>query len=166
MKIYLVQHAHTRPETEGSDRPLSQQGWRDIRKIAAFVSEQTGCNVSGICHSGKLRALQTAQVLDERLKTPEGSRAEDGLDPGDPPGIWAERLNARATDLMLVGHLPHLARLTGLLVCGDETRLPIRFTRAGIVCLDQNEDGIWSVTWMITPQIVRSSRWGSLGVEH
>ncbi len=45
---------------------------------------------------------------------------------------------------MLVGHLPQLARVTGLLVAGDAARPIVKFRNAGLVGLEQVADD-WSV---------------------
>ena len=55
---------------------------------------------------------------------------------------------------MLVGHLPHLSKLTAQLVCQDENRTIVDFPASGIVCLGREESGTWSVRWMVIPQIL------------
>ena len=55
-------------------------------------------------------------------------------------------------DIMLVGHLPHLSRLSSLILTGDKDRNVIDFKMGGVVCLKKSEDGKWSVEWMITPE--------------
>ena len=57
-------------------------------------------------------------------------------------------------NVMLVGHLPHLSRLSGLLISGDPDRKVVDFKNGGIVCLVRNEEGIWFIRWMIIPQIL------------
>jgi len=55
---------------------------------------------------------------------------------------------------MLVGHLPHLSRLSGLLISGDPDRKVIEFKNGGVVCLERDDEGNWSVVWIIIPQIL------------
>jgi len=54
---------------------------------------------------------------------------------------------------MLVGHLPHLSRLSSLLLVGDPEKNIIAFRMAGIVCLRREEEN-WSVSWMIIPDLL------------
>jgi phosphohistidine phosphatase len=54
---------------------------------------------------------------------------------------------------MLVGHLPFLDRLAGLLVTGDADRSVVRFQKGGIVCLVR-QDEKWVVGWMATPDLI------------
>jgi hypothetical protein len=57
-------------------------------------------------------------------------------------------------DLMLVGHLPYMAKLAGLLLCGDKEKTPIDFKMGGIVCLMRFDDGRWALEWMLVPDMV------------
>ena len=54
---------------------------------------------------------------------------------------------------MLVGHLPFLDRLAGLLITGDAERFVVRFQKGGIVCLVR-EDETWAVGWVVTPDLI------------
>ena len=55
---------------------------------------------------------------------------------------------------MLVGHLPHLARLAGLLLTEDAEEMPVRFGNAGVLKISSGQEG-WAVEWYITPACVR-----------
>ncbi|HUV30928.1 MAG TPA: phosphohistidine phosphatase SixA [Acidobacteriota bacterium] len=154
MNLYVVQHAVARPEEEDPSRGLSEEGRADIEKVASFASRYAGITAGTIVHSGKPRAEQTAAVLADHLRPAGGMTAADGLAPMDNPSVWAARLADTHEDTILVGHLPHLARLAGLLLCGNESRLPVAFENAGIVCLCRDDLGVWSVGWMLTPAIL------------
>jgi len=54
---------------------------------------------------------------------------------------------------MLVGHLPHLSRLTSTLIIDDEEKEVLKFKMAGTVCLEKNEKEKWSILWAIPPDI-------------
>jgi phosphohistidine phosphatase len=107
-----------------------------------------------IIHSGKTRARQTAETWSEAL----GIAVEeaDGLAPLDDPQIWAGRVALATNDVMVVGHLPHLAKLAGLLLVGDANRTVIGFRQGGLVGLEQTEAG-WSVTLVVPPDAARAS---------
>ncbi|MEE9594620.1 MAG: phosphohistidine phosphatase SixA, partial [Candidatus Hydrothermarchaeales archaeon] len=109
VNLYLVQHGEPKREEEDSDRPLSETGWSEIRKVAAFIAETVNIPVSTIFHSGKTRARQTAEALAKYLNPTEGVKEADGLKPLDDPLIWADRLAETKEDIVLVGHLPHLS---------------------------------------------------------
>jgi len=150
MFIYLVQHAEAKPESEEPQRGLSDKGMNDIRKVASFIGK-LNIQVDEILHSGKLRAKQTAEVLASALKV-KFSETE-GLAPLDPPEIWANKIKNIDRSVMLVGHLPHLARLCSLFLCGDKEKNIVSFKMAGVVCL-KKENNIWSLNWMVIPEII------------
>ena len=74
----------------------------------------------------------------------------EGLAPLDDPRIWANHVTEATGDVMLVGHLPHLAKLAGLLLVGDADRPVIEFRQGGLVGLDQSEAG-WSASLVVPP---------------
>jgi phosphohistidine phosphatase len=155
MFLYLIQHGEARREEEDPSRPLSDKGVQDTEKAAVYLS-RLGIVIKDILHSGKLRAKQTAEIIARSL-TPVGFRnlAEtDRLAPLDDPGIWEDRLRYMADDIMLVGHLPHLGRLSSLLLCGDREKTVISFKMGCVVCIERDGKGIWSVRWMVTPDIL------------
>lgn len=153
MFLYLVQHGDARREEEDPRRPLSEKGCQDVGRMAAHL-RRTKLRVDRIVHSGKARAEQTASILSGRIEVSGEISPIDGLSPLDDPWVWSERLRDMTGDVMLVGHLPHLGRLASLLLCGDAGRSVISFRMGGVVCLQRDGDGAWTVLWAIVPEIV------------
>jgi phosphohistidine phosphatase len=155
MLLYLIQHGDAKKEEEDPSRPLSNRGVEDVERAAAYL-KRLGIAVKDILHSGKLRAKQTAEIIARNL--PPGcfkSLSEtDGLFPLDNPGIWDDRLKYMSDDMMLVGHLPHLGRLCSLLLCGDEEKHILSFKMGCVVCMERDANGVWSVRWAVTPDIL------------
>jgi phosphohistidine phosphatase len=152
MFLYLVQHAEAKREEEDPARDLTVKGLQDIRRVAAFAG-QLSLAVTRIWHSGKTRAQSTAEVLAAALKPAQGMAATDGLAPLDDPGIWAARIGQVAENTVLVGHLPHLARLAALLLGGRTDSSVINFKMGCLVCLRRSENGQWGVEWMVIPDM-------------
>ena len=152
MLLYLVQHAEAKKEEEDPERGLTDKGYRDIARSAVHA-QKLGVKVSVIYHSGKKRAGQTAQVLADYLKPEKGATKTDNLAPLDDPAAWSKRISEMNEEIMLVGHLPYLAKLSGLLLCGVKERMFVDFKMAGIVCLKRFDDGRWALEWMITPEM-------------
>lgn len=153
MFLYLVQHAEAKREEEDPARPLSERGIQEATRVARHLA-RLPLPLAGIIHSQKLRARQTAELLFHHLKPLKGIREVDGLSPLDDPALWASRLESGSEDLMVVGHLPHLGRLAGLLLCGNASRQVIHFRMAGVVCLKRDGEDGWGIQWMVTPDIV------------
>jgi len=151
MRVYLVQHGLAVDEREDAERPLSSQGLEDVTRTAGFLSLFEKPKPARILHSGKLRAEQTAAMFAEAwggLPLEEDS----DLSPNDDPTIWSLHLAAMHNDIMLVGHLPYMQRLAGVLICGDACMTPVRFRNGGVACLEKAESG-WSVLWQINPTL-------------
>jgi phosphohistidine phosphatase len=154
MYLYLVQHAEAKQKEEDPDRSLTEYGLASIRRVSTYVARNTDVKVQTIIHSGKKRAHQTADVLAEALNPPKRPQVGKELDPMSQPWSWVERLAKIEEDIMLVGHLPNLRRLSDLLLCQDESKQVIEFQMGCIISFVRDESGLWSIRWMITPQIV------------
>src|SRR5437588_6819430 len=118
VRLALVQHGQAKAESEDPERPLTDQGVDEVTRVARHCVERLALRPTRVLHSGKTRAHQTAEIWARLLGV--DVEATDGLAPNDDPTIWAERVDAEAADLMLVGHLPHLARLAALLLTGTD----------------------------------------------
>jgi phosphohistidine phosphatase len=151
--LYFVQHAEAKKEADDPTRGLTDKGFRDIALTALFAHDQ-GVTVNRIYHSGIKRAQQTAQALADQVHPKDGMSEADWLAPMDDPKIWADRLSHMREDIMLVSHLPYLAKLASLLLCGDGSKNVVDFKNAGIVCLKRFDDGHWAVKWMLMPDMV------------
>lgn len=153
MKLYLVQHAEPKRKEEDPSRPLSNKGWKDIKKMAEYAKDHLHINIEQIVHSGKLRAKQTAEVLAEYL-TPKEVMIDENLAPLADPRVWQKNLAKRLKDIMLVGHLPHLGKLASILLIDYENKEVITFRMSCIVCIEREQESHWTILWMITPEII------------
>lgn len=152
MFVYLGQHGEAEREEVDPARPLTEKGRNDVRKVALFTAG-AHVRVERIFHSGKLRARQTAEILGGVLK-PSSIMGTDGLAPLDDPTIWAQRLQETTKDIMLIGHLPHLQRLAAVLLCGTTEKKAVAFAMGGIVTLERDDAGMWSLCWMVIPDLI------------
>jgi phosphohistidine phosphatase len=148
VRLYLVQHGRCLDEAQDPTRPLSEAGRREAASVAD-IARHFGVAVSRIEHSGKLRARQTAEIFDQALGPPGGVHARAGLAPGD--DVIAFARNQLDDGLMLVGHLPFLERLAGLLLVDDPGRRIYRMQNAGILALENDAEDVWSIRWAVTP---------------
>ncbi len=153
MLLYLVRHGEAKSKEEDPAQGLTEKGARDVRKVAAFAGA-AGLTTRRIFHSGKTRAMQTAQLLAEHIKPHEGISETDGLAPMDDPELWMKRILEKNEDIMLVGHLPYMGKFAASLLCGDRGKSIVDFKAGTLVCLKRSEDGAWSVEWMIVPEML------------
>jgi phosphohistidine phosphatase len=141
--LYLVQHGQAKPKDEDPERPLTDSGAGDVGRVARYAIQQLGVRPGRVIHSGKARAAQTAEIWGRLLNA--DVEQGDALAPDDDPATWVERLGPETDDLLLVGHLPHLARLAGLLLTGPSSRSVIMFRPGGLIALEPGDQG-WAVS--------------------
>ncbi len=149
MTLYLVQHAEALPEAVDPAKGLSPEGVRAVQALASACARH-GVTAREMIHSGKARAEQTAEILGEALGI--RPRAVAGLDPLDPARPVAAECNEQTDDLVIVGHMPFLGRLATLLLAGREDPLAIAFQRGGMVCLERQGPGEWTLLWTHFPR--------------
>ena len=154
MNLYLVHHAEAKQKEEDPERSLTDNGIACISRMAFFIARCTDIAVARIIHSGKKRALQTAEILAKELNPEKGIEQGLELNPISQPWSWVESLAQVEEDVMIVGHLPHLRRLIALLLCQDESNQIVEFKNGGVISLVRNESGMWTMRWMLIPQIL------------
>ena len=150
--IYLVQHGRAFDEKIDPERSLTPEGVNETNTIALHLAK-IGVSVDAIVHSGKKRALQTAEILARHLGV-ESVKAIEGLNPNDDPGLIAGRLSELGGRVMIVGHLPHLSKLASLLIVGNPSAQLIKFRYSGVVKLSLT-NGQWVIEWYITPELIK-----------
>jgi phosphohistidine phosphatase len=161
MDVYLVQHGQALAAEQDPERPLSEGGRAAAVKVADYLAapgtELIDPPIAEVRHSGKLRAEQTAEIYAQALCPHLSPATAEEMNPKDDPRVIYEELAAKLDldlALLLVGHLPHLARLAGLLLTGDAEKTPVRFVNAAVLKISSAPDG-WAVEWYVTPACVR-----------
>jgi phosphohistidine phosphatase len=127
-------------------RPLSSAGRAAVARLAADAAAR-GVRPDAIWHSGKLRARQTAELFWRASNPLAELSATRGLQPDDPPGWMRDRLAGEARTIMLVGHMPHLARLLHMLrrrPAGEAPDFPLH----GCVALEPEGEN-WKEIWRL-----------------
>ena len=154
MHAYLVQHGKAKSVEEDPNRSLSDVGREEVARVAEFL-RGLRITISLIQHSGKPRAEETAHILASSVRCTTGPCHTDGLDATEDPAATANFLNVYTDDILIVGHLPHLERLTSLLLTGNPDRHPVQFRNGGVVCLEKERNGTWSLVWAIVPDLLK-----------
>ena len=154
MHVFLVHHGKAKSVEEDSNRPLSDEGREELARVGDFL-RGLRLTVSLIVHSGKARAEETAHILANSVRSGTGPTHMDGLSPTDDPTTTVNFLNVYTDDVLIVGHVPHLERLTSLLLTGYSDRRPVQFRNGGVVCLEKTY-GSWSLVWAIVPELLKN----------
>lgn len=139
MKLYLVRHGHAPFMPNDYDRSLSEQGRAEVKRLAQRLSEYGASGVR-ICHSGILRAQQTADIIAQHFGTTLVQQIV-GLCPEDAVDVLLAQLATWQEDTLLVSHLPYLPHLLMALCRHGES---VEFHTAAAVCLESTKDG-WRI---------------------
>ncbi|MBN1103269.1 MAG: phosphohistidine phosphatase SixA [Deltaproteobacteria bacterium] len=148
MPIYLVQHGLALPAEVDPNRPLSSEGRGDVQRIAEYL-RKAGVAVGKVCHSGKLRAKETAEVFAGQIGE-GGVYQVGGMRPNDNVREFAAGLEEDNT--LYAGHLPHLERLVSYLTTGDENAGVVEFVNGGVVCMEKDNTG-YHIEWYLRPSL-------------
>lgn len=153
MKLYLVQHGEACAKEIDPERPLTNRGQVDVKRMAGFL-KQAGIKVDRVMHSGKLRAQQTAEQLAKAI-APEAELEISGLiNPNDNPAAFDWQSESWDHDILIVSHLPFLAKLLSHLVSEDASQHITAYTPGSIVCLQHMDGARWQINWMIRPELL------------
>ena len=134
MKLYLMQHALAYPAAEKLEKPLNPAGINQAKAAAKGV-RRLGLSFDLIITSPKRRAQQTAALIAERVRYPYSDiLSSEAVLPSSPPQELLDLLQKEATDsnILVVGHMPHLANLACTLMQGGE----LLFENTGLTCFD------------------------------
>jgi phosphohistidine phosphatase len=149
VNIYLVRHGDALSAAENPQRPLSSDGRNRVRQTARLAVKRK-IEVSAIYHSGILRAKETAEILASYIMPLPPVAPLPGLLPEDDPAIIQAEIEVAKTSMVLVGHMPFMSRLAGLLVNGDPERPVVELSPAMMVCCAKS-NAQWKIGWQIAP---------------
>ena len=166
MRLYLVRHGDATSPEENPRRPLSAKGRSEVERMASFLA-RSGVRPRRALHSGKLRAGETAAILARTLAPGLMLEEAESLNPEDSPDrlISAARgwvaaamedrgaMNAAANDVMVVGHMPFMARALSQLVGAGAAPGFAAFAAGAVACLE-SENGTWRLLWLVSPELL------------
>src|SRR6186713_3616454 len=99
--LLLVHHGDAVGPAVDPMRPLSERGSAASTALAAAAASR-GVKPDLIWHSGKIRALQTAQIFRRACNPQAKFAAVHGLQPGDPPRWIRDQLLGDSRSILLV----------------------------------------------------------------
>lgn len=152
MALYLIQHGKSLPKDLDPDQGLSKEGIAETERMANLARNH-GVTVSQIRHSVKTRSRQTAEIFARSLNPQQGIQEVSGIKPLDDVAAYAATVDPD-DNVMLVGHLPFMERMTSYLITGSIDQTVFKFQNSGIVCLDKDpEKQGWVILGALMPGI-------------
>jgi phosphohistidine phosphatase len=149
--LYVLQHGEAVPKEIQPDRPLSEQGIRDIR-ILAMHMKNMGVQLGNVFHSGKLRAQQSARLIADTISPGTRPVQTEGLNPNDDPMVIVEDIEQIDANILIVSHMPFVSRLCSTLLTGD-TDAEFASMPGTLFCLEK-EDVKWRLAYMLRPDFL------------
>jgi phosphohistidine phosphatase len=163
MKLSLLRHGIATERgspgyEDDSQRPLTAKGQRRMWRAAEGMLA-LGLTYDLILSSPYLRARQTADIVAQVLKIPDGTHLSATLAPDGNPKQLIEELHTdgRAQTIMLVGHEPYLSRLIATLLTGG-SNLTVIMRKGGLCTLDLETlrfGRCARLAWLLTPRQLR-----------
>jgi len=148
MAMYFVQHGSDVSKELDANRPLSLEGRGQVERLSTHL-KQVGIRVNKVCHSGKARARETAQIFADQIS--DGKVYElSGMNPNDDVTEFA--ITLKEDNTMYVGHLPHMGKLVSYLITGNEGSAVVKFVNSGVVCVEKDSTGFY-IGWYLKPSI-------------
>jgi len=135
MELYLLQHGLALAATEDPLRPLGSAGILQVQTAARGI-RQLGLAFELIICSPERRSQQTAALIAEAVRYPYSDiLTSEALLPQQDPGALLALVDGEPQEsrILVVGHLPQLARLAAQLLGGAE----LVFDNAGLTCLER-----------------------------
>jgi phosphohistidine phosphatase len=149
MIIHIVRHAEAverSSDISEEHRYLTVRGRKRFRKAAA-TARKAGIQPDLILTSPLIRAVQTADILAEKLRYDGELQPDSRLGPGFRPESLDELLDAwpQGNEVALVGHEPDLGALTRTLL-GIEEECALK--KGAIVSFDRPAGGQGDTTFV------------------
>jgi phosphohistidine phosphatase len=161
MQVYLLRHGVAQKDSANgndADRALTQDGRRKLRQVLKAASEAQ-VKPTLILSSSLKRAMQTAEIAKSVLDYKNEIVRSKALRPGaSVEDVWEEmRAHKGEPALMLVGHNPQFAQLSGYLLGSSE--MQVEFKKGALLCIDFEQfraQPKGTLRWYLTAKIALS----------
>jgi phosphohistidine phosphatase len=151
LNLYILQHGEAVAKEIDAERPLSEQGIRDIR-ILALHMQNMGVQRGNVFHSGKLRAQQSARLVAETISPGVQPLQTEGLNPNDDPTVIIEDIEQMDENILIASHMPFVSRLCSTLLTGT-TDAEFASMPGTLFCLEK-ADNKWRLVYMLRPDFL------------
>jgi len=162
MRLYLVRHGKADFGPDDAKRPLSERGLMDIQAMARHLADEE-VRAARVCHSGLVRARQTAEILGAAVSP--GTIVEEmaGIEPWGDVETFAAAAALWDQDTFICGHEPFMGQAVAMLLCGNRRTGVVEVKTGTVLALERTDYGpgikpIWHLRWMLTPRIVRGPK--------
>jgi phosphohistidine phosphatase len=160
-ELYILRHGiavpHGMPGVPEAERPLTPKGEERMKEIGRGLAV-LGLKVDRIVTSPLRRARETAEIVAQELGLVDRLEVSPVLEPTSEPATLRDWLREREESrLMIVGHNPSLSELVGLLLLGEDGKLPLELKKGGIAALFSPAaiGPHFELEWLAPPRLLR-----------
>ncbi len=161
MNLYILRHgiaADRGAEYPDDDlRPLTDKGIRRMRREAKGI-DAMGVAPDLIISSTLVRAIQTAEIVQQGLSEPPRMATSRSLVPEAHPSQILDELAANHSSLvsvMVVGHEPHMSSLVSYILTGRVSWL-IDMKKGALCSINLSPSGRGQLLWALAPRHLRA----------
>ena len=162
LKLYVLRHGQAGPHVDDpardAMRPLTAAGRKEIGDIANSL-KALGVSFDLIASSPLKRALETAQIVANKLKETKRLEEWDELKGAGDPSALYKRLSALkgSMKILLVGHEPHLSGIIAEIISGkSDVRLVLKKGGIAKVNVDELRPKVsGELVWLLTPKLMK-----------
>ena len=155
MKLILVRHGQAFEGIEDDERTLTELGVKQIENVAhALMSQRV--SVAHVYHSGKMRAQQTAKILQQSLAPGCPISILELLKPSSRPTALVDYLVEIDESSLMVGHLPHIREFAFELLGFQNTRTleQLAFNPGTVILFSSDDNITWTLDQCLEPEII------------
>jgi len=152
VRVYLFRHSRAVDETAtlpDDHRYLSAAGRRRAREVGARLAKE-GVELDAVLTSPLVRAVQSAELVADRLGFLGEIEALPRLSPGIPPRLAAQELASRGAAVAVFGHSPGISDL-GAFLCSRPAFPGLKPGQCAVI-----EDG--RPLWWLDPDTLQIER--------
>lgn len=145
-----MRHGEALSPQKDPERGLTDDGKSKIELVAKYLQKQS-VSFSQIFHSKKKRARETAEIMRDIIAPAVTLTIHDKTTPNDNPQLIFSEINSWDKDTLIASHLPFVPNLITSLAGQDAYLSAISFETGTIVCLEKDDNDIWSIIWATSP---------------
>lgn len=171
MTLYLMRHAEAEPISTGvaardAARPLTEKGCRQAERMGLLL-KKLDVKIDRTLSSPFVRARKTAELVLAAVHSQARIQLLDVLQPdAQADAMWKEISRVEGDTILVVGHLPSIARLACSLLgnLADESLWFHKSSLAALHCAShEGRKQCFRMEWMISPAMTKrlASRHGS-----
>lgn len=145
-----MRHGEALSPQKDPERGLTDNGKSKVELVAKYLQKQ-GISFSQVFHSKKKRARETAEIMRDIIAPAVMLTIHDKITPNDNPQLIFSEINSWDKNTLITSHLPFVPNLITSLTGQDTYLSAISFETGTIVCLEKDDNDIWSIIWATSP---------------